>query len=294
VNARQCERQRMVAESLVMRAADVEPGGVGRWRLSLRGDAAAAVAVDARLDDDWLHLSASLQFGMLEPPGELLRRNAELRGGAKFARIGTTGTPEVQLRTEVPLDDEQLLVHQRIAEACAGFESALAVGGSGSGCLPASARAGEPPDLQTLLAESGWPAGQRADRSLSVNLGVPDAFFQAEIETRAGATSFAVGLAMIEDAASVCREALALLLFRAAAVVRMARPVLASDGGAPRFEVVLAGAPSAAEVGHALSALAVACRLFGREVEVVQRSEAIAARSCAAHLGGAARVHGIS
>ena len=82
------------------------------------------------------------------------------------------------------------------------------------------------------------------------------------------------------------RDAASQLLLRAAAVVRLVRPVLVADG-APRFEVVFDTAPSAAELAHALSALAVACRLFGREAEVVQRSPAVAAR-VVAFLEGAA------
>jgi hypothetical protein len=278
VSHREVEQRRAVADALAACAAAIEVGASG-WRLSPRLDAAPAVPVEARLDDGWLHLSAPLPLDLPATPVELLRRNAELAGGVKLA---WSGAP--QLRAELPLDDEPSLLRRRIVAACAGFASAAA----GRGRVP-DGPAGELSDPGALLAESGWKACERRDGSWTVDLGVPDAFFQAEIDTCDGATRFAVALATADDAPGVCRQAQALLLLRAAAVVRMARPVRAGDTDAPHFEVALAGATSAAEVGHALSALAVACRLFGREVDIVGRDTAIATHYCARQPPMAAR-----
>ena len=277
-------------------AAQVETRGAGRWQLAL--DVAPAVIVDAHLDDAWLCLAAPVarapHVAVLVPPerragcadrpstgrADLLRRNGELGGGVKFAYAESPDATALELRAEIPLDDEPTVVSRRIAEACAAFGSVLAAGTPGA--EHATASGGDTPlDLSTPLVASGWPVTERADGSFCVDLGVPDAFFQAEIALRGRATRVAVALPLVADAEQVCREALGLLLLNAAGVVRMARPALTA--GAPEFQVVVAGGPSAIEIGHALSALAVACRLFGREVEVVQRSAVVAAQYCAVH-----------
>lgn len=128
------------------------------------------------------------------------------------------------------------------------------------------------------LVEAGWPTEVRADGSLALDLGVPDAFIQAEIELRRGEQLCTASLAAPQSVSAAGREAMAMLLLRAGGAVRLARPVLPRSDDAPRFEVVLTADPDVGELAHALAALAVACRLFAREIEVVQRSDAIASR----------------
>ena len=58
----------------------------------------------------------------------------------------------------------------------------------------------------------------------------------------------------------------------------MARPVVvqSADGPVVRFEVKFASPPTATELTHALSALSVAVRLCGREIQVLRQDEMIA------------------
>lgn len=307
---RRSERQRLVGEALAPCAASrIDILDARCWRMLLGNDA-SKVVVDARLDDAWLCLSAPAPPDSAAASEELLACNAELRGGVKLvwrgkrAALDTAPTEtercdvsqgplwkgpadaEVQLCAEVPLDGTEPMLRHRVAQACVGFAVALGVE------ISVSDLAVDGPDLSATLLESGWPIEERPDGSFIVDLGIPDAFFQARIALGEGATGCAAELANVSEAHDVCRRAAALLLLRAAAVVRMVRPVLAEDG-ALRFEVAWDGAPEIAEIHHALSALAVACRFFGREVDSILRSETVATRYCATRDGGRAAVASI-
>lgn len=278
---RPSEQRRVVCEALASRTSCIEANDGRRWRISL--DDFADEIVDVCLDDDWLGLSAPIEpFGA---PPEILRRNAELRGGVKLALRGAPSGPELRLSAEMPLDDPQPIVQRRIVQACAAFASVH--GPTTKVDDPCFGKLGEAADLGTLLAEAEWLYDERPDGSLTVDLRVPDDFFQAHLAQRNGVTRLAVELGNLDAAPEVCRRAAALLLLRSAAVVRMARPVL-DDDGVLRVEVVLDGGPSVGEISHALSALTVACRLFGREVDLLLRSEPFAERYCARHGWGGA------
>lgn len=144
-------------------------------------------------------------------------------------------------------------------------------------------------ELATLAAEAGWPATVRDDGGLLVELSVPEAYFAAAVSADAATIRCAVPLALIEGAPVVCRAALARLLRRAGEVVPLVRPLLDEQGA--RFEVALAAGVAAPALDQALAALTVACRLFGREVEAVQRSPAVAAALAAASAGDPFPIH---
>jgi hypothetical protein len=240
--------------------------------------------VARRLDGGWLELRLESPPGSDATPRELLRRNGDLPGGVRFALGAGAHGPRVDLRGEVPLDDPAAEVRRRIDAARVGFEAVLS-GAEAEAASAVDASAPAVSDLQASLGEAGWACEARGDGSLAVDLGVPDLFLQAEIEPRPGAAQCATVLAVPEPVSAAAGEALALLLLRAGGAVRQVRPVLVPGSGMPRFEVVLSAQPSARELGHALAALATACRLFAREVEVVARSDRIASR-VAAVLGG--------
>jgi hypothetical protein len=132
-----------------------------------------------------------------------------------------------------------------------------------------------PVALATLAAEAGWPATERDDGGLLVELSVPAAYFAAAVSGDAAALRCTVPLAQIDDAPAVCRAALARLLRRVGEVVPLVHPLLDEHGA--RFEVALASGAATSVLDQALAALTVACRLFGREIEAVQRSPAVAA-----------------
>jgi hypothetical protein len=268
---------RRVAGECLARAARLEKQGEESWRVSLhRGG-----ILRAQLDEGWLVLAADCAELPAGDPAVLLRRNAELGGGVKFAYAAAPpvlGAEGLQLRAEVPLSGGEEHVKRRVGDALAGFAEAL--DSQTSGVAPsAEAVGGEAPiDLASLLAEAGWPFDQRPDGTMVVDLAVPDGFFQAEIESRRGRTRLAASISSVANTPDTCRRALSALLLRAAGAVRMARPALPAGEGPPRIEVVLAGALTATEIDHALAALAVACRLCGREAALLQDDEAISAR----------------
>jgi len=102
-------------------------------------------------------------------------------------------------------------------------------------------------------------------------------FHQAVLTVDGSALRISVPLTT--DGASrpaVCHTAVAALALRASAVVRVARAAAVNTELC--FEVVLADAPAATEVGHALAALSVACRMSARATGVLADDEVVAGR----------------
>ncbi|MFN8644450.1 MAG: hypothetical protein U0802_23375 [Candidatus Binatia bacterium] len=231
------------------------------------------------IDGDWLELRTDLPACSDVAPAALLRRNRRLPGGVRCVLVSAG---RLQCRGEVPLDLPDDAVWARLDGARAGFLTLL--DGQPPAAPPAVEPGRLPAELAARLGEAGWPWTARGDGSIAVDLGVADLFLQAEIEAHAGALCGAVALAPFDPEATA---APALLLLRAGGAVRQARPVLSADG-VPRLEVVLTADPGARELGHALAALAVACRLCAREIEVLSRAPRIAARVGARLAGGGA------
>lgn len=130
-----------------------------------------------------------------------------------------------------------------------------------------------PIDLIALAVEAGWSASPREDGGAAVDLDVPEAYFAAELTAAGARVRGTARLAWIADAPAGCRRAALRLLARAGEVVTDVVPVL--DVAGARFAVECAA--EAVALDGALGALTVACRLFGRELELVQRSPALAA-----------------
>ena len=267
-----------IAAALAKQAAAVDAVGPGRWAFTLSNG--SPLAARARVDDGWLLIDAALGAGA--PPAapasrvwEMLQWNATLAGGIRFVlgpqRFGARGA---RVCAELPLDDEVDL-GRRIGEACAGLKAAKRrmTGGASAGGTCGDA-AGE--DLSALCRQTGWAFLAREGR-LAVDLEVPGAFQQAVVETRED-QHVAVSVPVLDAAvagaappATVCRQALGLLLVRVGGIVRMARAAAEPREGAPRarFEVVFGTRPCAAELQHAFAALSIACRVAGREAAVL-------------------------
>ena len=218
----------------------------------------AGPCVSARVEDFWLVMSspAAAEADALD----LLARNGVLRGGVKFGRNGHT-----EIRVEIPLE-EDAPVAAAIREAWIGFESALSGEASPSTEPPVA-----PDSLAALCAEAGWPATPRADGSLAVELETRGAFVQCSLEAGRASVALASFLASEGDSSA----AISALLLEAACGVRMARPVVETRDGEvrPRFEVVFAAPPDAAQLAHALSALSVAWRLCGEEAKALKKKD---------------------
>jgi len=301
----------IITATLNQCCASVESSGHTRWTFPLSDG--TDVQTTACMDGGWLLLDApffqSPTTNHESRLWQLLQWNATLPGGAKFA--APPAGPAVHVRAEVLLEDEVDLP-RRIGEACAGFKVAAAKaarvdvirsplpprepvlspveGGHDERVQWMAAKDDGAPnaefvecspatDLAAQCRESGWAFAERSGK-LIVNLEVPDAFQQAVVEAKTQ-RRVAVLVDVItsgEPLAMPCQEALALLLLRTCAVVRMARAVVEerAAGVAARFEVLFSDTPCSAELAHAFSALSVACRISSREAAVLQHDETVA------------------
>jgi len=197
----------------------VEPNA---WKVEMANG--SAVHGTARLVDGWLALESAPRGAAGRDPWELLRWNATLPGGVKFALRRGDATPHV--RAEVPLDAD-VDVALRVRQSCAGFSAAsalLAAAPHVDGHEPFPAGDGDAIDLPRLCADAGWPFVARASGALAVTLETGLEFHQAVLTVDGSALRISVPLTT--DGASrpaVCHTAVAALALRASAVVRVAR-----------------------------------------------------------------------
>lgn len=272
----------LAIEALGPAAEATGPG----WRLRL-GREARAPRIGASVEDAWMLLDEPIERAVLSHES-LAEANGRLRGGAKFALL-----PEderVHVRAELPLQVGSDLA-ARLLEARRGCRLAVALA-RGEGELEGDALpgAGDPggngvvapatdDELSRLCEETGWVFNRRSSGELAVDLEGTEGFFQARVERRAdGVVALAAEIQDCDAEASACREALGVLLLRCCGWVRMARAVGEPRGErvTPRFEAILAPAPSPAEISEALSALSVALRFGASELQVIARSEEVA------------------
>jgi hypothetical protein len=257
-------------------ATKVTALGGGVWTFALlNGRPFGARAV---VRDGWLTVGAPL--GTIGGAGasrreawDVLAQNALLGGGVRQI---LTGGVELGVCADLALDAD-LDLATRIHDACRGIEAAK--GGLSAGApLPAAAPdAPAPSELAAICRQTGWTI--RDGERLAVDLDVPAGILTAEIAAARGAVTVAVPLfdEAVDDATPVCRQALATLLLRTSAVVRMVRATTI-PGAPPCFAVSCPGRPSAAELAHALGALSVACGVAAREAHLLRHDDTLARR----------------
>lgn len=245
------------------------------------------IGIHARVADEWLELSASPGGAVPVQPAlawPLLRFNAGLAGPIRLALA--PGASTIDLRAEIWIEDEVDL-EARAATLGHDMRSALralrdadrverSCGASlNEHCAP------DPSDTDRLVhvcAEAGWPCAAREPGRVTVEIDAGFASYHARLEHTAGG-----GVCAIVDlvGAPACppapRAAIGLLLLTTAAAVRLVTGVVVMHDEAERagLAVTCEGAGSSDAIDRALSALAVACRLAGREAQAL-RHEAIA------------------
>lgn len=268
-------REGEIHAALARCAARVDRPGRRRWAFVLSNG--TDLAVRARLDDGWLSLDAPVGPAHPSPALDcraLLRRNATLAGGARFALSGLHR--RLRLRADVPLDDG-VDVYGRVVEACAGLTSA---GGPVRDEDEAAASGAADADLAGLCRQTSWEFVERGSR-LAVTLDVPGAFQQATVEPRGRGVVVAVPVLDVspaERATDLGARAMGLLLLRTCGVVRLARAAgsLGDGDPLPRFEAVFRDRPDPMELAHAFAALSLACRLAAREAAVLWSDDSVA------------------
>jgi hypothetical protein len=107
---------------------------------------------------------------------------------------------------------------------------------------------------------------------LLIDLDVPGRWHRVRVDTRGDRdVRLAVEIGGGGAVSPLTQQALGVLLLSANGAVRLARAAVKADSKqAATFEVAFGALPSASELDLALSALSVACRLFGREAKALE------------------------
>jgi len=270
-------------------AEPIEPCGPDQWDLSLKNG--SVLPCRATLNDQWLHLDVDIdQYRSTLQPNEhrawsWLLRNGTLPSGVKYALDAHS---RLRIRAETPLPDDghEFDLCGRIATVWEGLEVASAAihdpatnrGEQRSGIAWEKEGDRAACDLRRLCEEAGWPFTERAEEKLAVTLDASGDFWQALVERRTDGIRVAAPVGAPAMASDEVRNSIAVLLLTLNGVLRFARAAGDEQKGqvAAHLEALLPHFPFAEELGHALSAISVGCRLCGREVEVLQNDLVIA------------------
>lgn len=262
-----------LATALEQIAPRAKPLGPLAWELPSTNGAAARARV--RQDGDWVLVTESLSNGVSKrDPWDLLIANGQLPGSTKLAY--PQDEQGVELRVELPIADGGS-VAARLRRALASFDEAKtslrANGKEGAQRVKGLEGADHPQGkrLAHLCVEAGWPFHERAASKLVVDLETGSGFHQARLEPALhGSVCASVELADCTEYSEESRRSLGILLLSACGALRYARASVATNGEPKAFfEVWFETEPSVIELGHALSALSVACRQFGREARAL-------------------------
>ncbi len=257
--------------ALLEKRASVQEIDATGWKIA-SGDA----CLTARAAHGWIHLDAECGAdGVNGHAWDLLESNAGLPAGVKFVVPEKDDT--VRVRAELPLDRE-ISLDARLPAAVEGVLRAMRWPSSRdddrrSCLLPSPVDLG---DVSARARESGWSDLARSTGPFHVDLDVRRGGALAGV-TRHDDGLIEVSVDLDVDAGEtteICSQAVALLLLRVAAGVRMVRA--ATVANRPRFEVVCEAEPAVAEIGHAFSALSVACAHAAREARALHGDEAVA------------------
>ncbi|MGQ0734261.1 MAG: hypothetical protein ACT4QD_11460 [Acidobacteriota bacterium] len=269
-----------ITEALRASAKNVEQTRPWRWRVGLANG--RPMAVDVRADERWVSLSTQAG-GVPNDTLELLRHNEGLGGSSRIAL--SLDTWSLGLRSDVLLC-EGVPLAERINEACAGLKLAserLTHGCGGShaalGTRALEDEAVRNQGLADSCRDAGWSVIERDSGALAIELDVDNACHRAMLEpVGGGGVRVSAEAASIDAESLLVREAVGALLLSSCHTLRFARAaVTGRETLTARFEVAFAEPPAPGELDEGLHALAAACRLYAREIDVLQ-DEAIAVR----------------
>jgi len=257
-------------------SAKIRKNGCSAWRFTPRDN--GGLRVTAQVDRSFLLLDAPIDNGQncqsntLPTLWKLLRLNSITPGEVKFAIDGSLRS--IRLRSEIPLVEDKEILSNRVLDTCAGFKKALELYSRGADHGKRSVAYREPTgvDLPSLCVEAGWVSSSRSGLEI-VRLDVPDDFYEATLgEDEEWGLVASTPLATGSGWPVECRVALGVLLLSVSGHMRMVRASVKStdqSGSALHFEAVMGASPSGRELDYGLSALSVACRMFGKEVRAL-------------------------
>jgi hypothetical protein len=268
-----------VRDALRHASAVVVRNGGTVWDLAL---ADGSVPARARLQAGWFELTAPLPEAVLaeydDPWGA--RVNARLHGPARIVRAWQE-TPCVKADVFIEHDDNPF---DRVSAACLDVTRVMAMLTDPIAEFPLSAT--PDPDLsrdeiERACSEAGWPVAAQEGSRLRVEIPTRAGIYSARIQSAgSGAGRLVVELADLSGHSAVSRQAVSALLLAVSASVRSVSGLMCDGESAPLamlaapLESPLDGSALAPvnpeelwrdRFDRALSALAVACALAGRE-----------------------------
>ena len=270
------QRNGSVDEALRSVASAVTYESAGRWRFSLVNG--QALPAEARVSSGWLELTAPIPECELRVPSydDLfgLRINTRLDGSIRIARHFGERHPHV--RADACIDQVPDLV-EWVQTACARLTDAVHDVAAWRDVLPprsvetgAAIAPHTRADVGRACSETGWRATNEEGSSLRVEIPTRAGMYTARVESSAVADRFVVELADLAGQPEVCRRAVAAMLAAVAGSVRLVK-----GGLVDRDDAAVAALLSPIEgsldrsVDTALSVMAVACQVSGREVQAL-------------------------
>jgi hypothetical protein len=242
---------------------------------ALGGVGSAVPGAHACVRSGWLELTASLPEWALSDYDDFLglQVGSQLRGSSRLARH--FGECDPHLRADACIEHVPD-VREWLSAACMEMTDSLRLFAESRDALPPPVVPHAPPaslaDVAHACAEAGWRAVAGDDGSrLHVDIPTRSGAFAARLESSPNAGErFVVELTDLAGQPQVCRRATAALLLAVSASVRSVKGGLVERDGAT-IAVLVSALEGALDrsVDHALSALAVACQLAGREAQAL-------------------------
>jgi hypothetical protein len=237
----------------------------------LGGVAQAVPGVRGRVSSGWIELTAPLADWALSGYDDFLglRIGSQLRGSSRIAR--RFGEVEPHMRADAFIAHVPDL-RAWLNEACGSFNDSLHLFASAE-CRPHPQHAptGSRADVERACAETGWRTvaadGSRLHVAVPTRAGAYAAYLDS---TPHAGERFVVELTDLAGQPDECRHAAAALLLAVSSSVRSVKGGLVERDGKTLAALIssLEG-PIDRSVDDALSALAVACQLAGREAQAL-------------------------
>lgn len=252
----------------------------GTWSLSLANG--ASVPARARISDYWLELSAALPEWILSRRDELgwLRVNGYLGGSVRVARTQENSIPHLMVDT---LAEHEPDITSRVVSACLELTGALhAIEAWPEGSPPSPFEQGTSrtsvADVERACAETMWPCIVGADEGVRLDVDTRAGVYHARFESSPdGRERVIVVLTDLASQSALSQRAVATLLMAVSGSVRSVKGVVTDRDGATGAALASpVDQPIDRSLNRALSALAVACQICGREVHAL-RDERLAA-----------------
>ena len=233
------------------------------------------LSLRVQIEDVWLSVLTEIDVSIRKPVA-LLEWNRIWPGPARLGWAGAPGC--VQLLSELYLNSARDVGGSEKATfldlTADDFQAAWQSLETGRDPEIGATEGVEELDRSELVdgcTNAGWKINEQADGPLRIELADPSGFYQAEYLGEGSGTRFSVPIASAQTPSEESLNAIALTLLRTGAMTRLLRPAIerSTDSIVALLEVRLGSNPSAEALDDSLSALSLAVRLCGREVQAL-------------------------